>query len=245
MKPKILIVGEDGFNMDSGHFVINLEYQRAISEAGGLPLMAFDVLHAEEYLNMADGLFLTGGPDMHCYRYGEIYRSRQEMPPFSRTRDDLDFALFNLFVKAKKPVFGVGRGLQVINVGLGGSLYKDIARDTGKAHPDENAPTTGYDAVTCKAQFAFHDVNVEPGTKLASIMGPVEKVNSCHHQAVSRLGEGLVISAHAPDGIVEAIEHKTLPCFAVQWHPERAAGDLAADRRPFDYFVKMCKEGVK
>ncbi|MDD6316894.1 MAG: gamma-glutamyl-gamma-aminobutyrate hydrolase family protein [Clostridia bacterium] len=245
MKPKILIVSEDGFAMDTGHFVISLDYGKAISQAGGLPLVAFDVLHADAYVDMADGLFLTGGPDMHCYRYGEIYRDRSEITPFSRTRDDLDFALCQRFLQAGKPVFGVGRGMQVLNVALGGTLYKDIARETGSPHPDVDAPKSGYDATTAPAQFAFHTVSVQPGTRMAGILDPVEKVNSCHHEAVRTLGDGLIAAAAAPDGIIEAIEHRTLPCFGVQWHPERAAGSLPCDGRLFTHFVHLCKEAIQ
>ena len=241
MKPKILIVGEDGFAMDTGHYIINLDYARAITEAGGLPLLAFDWNSAADYAAMADALFLTGGPDLLCYRWGAYYKDFSEMPPFSRTRDDLDFELCDRFLKAGKPILGVGRGCEVINVALGGTLYKDIEKATGKAHPDENAPKGGWNATTEQAKFSFHSVGLQAGTKLASVLNAEEQVNSCHHDAPNALGTGLKAAAIAPDGIIEAIEHESLPVFGVMWHPERAAGDLPADGRIFEHFVELCK----
>lgn len=241
MKPKILIVGEDGFAMDTGHFVLNLEYARAITEAGGLPLLAFDWNSAAEYVDLADGLFLTGGPDLLCYRWGEYYKDFSEMPPFSRTRDDLDFELCNRFLQAGKPILGVGRGCEVINVALGGTLYKDIEKATGKAHPDENAPKGGWNATTEQAAFSFHSVAVQENTRLSALLGSTLQVNSCHHDAPRQLGTGLRAAAIAPDGIIEAVEHETLPVLGVMWHPERAAGDLPADNRIFSHFIAQCR----
>ena len=241
MKPKILIVGEDGFAMDTGHFIINLEYANAVTKGGGLPLMAFDWNSAADYVEMADGLLLTGGPDLLCYRYGQYYKDFTEMPPFSRTRDDLDFELCERFLKAGKPIFGIGRGCEVINVALGGTLYKDIAKATGKAHPTEDTPATGWNAITQKAAFSFHTVDVQPDTRLSAVLNKTEQVGSCHHDAPNALGTGLRAAALAPDGIIEAIEHETLPVFGVMWHPERAAGDLPADDRIFHHFIELCQ----
>ena len=241
MKPKILIVGEDGFAMDTGHYVLNLEYAKAITEAGGLPLLAFDWNSTAEYLDLADGLFLTGGPDLLCYRWGEYYKDFSEMPPFSRTRDDLDFELCNRFLQAGKPILGVGRGCEVINVALGGTLYKDIEKATGKAHPDENAPKGGWNATTEQAAFSFHSVAVQENTRLSALLGSTLQVNSCHHDAPRQLGTGLRAAAIAPDGIIEAVEHETLPVLGVMWHPERAAGDLPADNRIFSLFIAQCR----
>ena len=229
MKPRILVVGEDGFNGEVAHFVINRDYGDALSAAGALPLLALDTLHAADYLSLCHGLFLTGGPDMHCARYGEIYEKREDFPPFSRTRDDLDFILCRLFLAAGRPIFGVGRGMQVLNVALGGSLRRTLA-----GHP--GADSAG-DAVTTPAVFGFHSVRTKPGSRLAAL-GDTLRVNSCHHQGIKALGEGLAATAHAPDGVIEAIEHERLPAFAVQWHPERRE----ADPRLFETFVGLCRE---
>ena len=230
MKPRILVVGEDGFNGEVAHFVINRDYGDALSAAGALPLLALDTLHAEAYLPLCHGLFLTGGPDMHCARYGEIYEKREDFPPFSRTRDDLDFILCRLFLAAGRPVFGVGRGMQVLNVALGGSLHRDV--------PDHPGADTAGDAVHTPAVFGCHDIKTAPGSRVAAALGAALTVNSCHHQAVKALGAGLKATAHAPDGVIEAIEHERLPAFAVQWHPERRE----ADPRLFETCVGLCRE---
>lgn len=230
MKARILVVGEDGFNGEVMHFVINRDYGAALSAAGALPLLALDTLHAADYLPLCHGLFLTGGPDIHCARYGDIYEKREDFPPFSRTRDDLDFILCRLFLAAKRPIFGVGRGMQVLNVALGGTLHRDV--------PEHPGADTAGDAVHTPAVLASHPIETLPGSCLANILGRELTVNSCHHQAIKTLGAGLKATAHAPDGIIEAIEHESLPVFGVQWHPERQE----ADSRIFDSFVKRCGE---
>jgi len=230
MKPRILVVGEDGFNGEVMHFVINRQYGSALSAAGALPLLALDTLHAADYLPLCHGLFLTGGPDMHCARYGDIYEKREDFPPFSRTRDDLDFILCRLFLTAGRPIFGVGRGMQVLNVALGGTLYRDVP-----AHP--GADTAG-DAVHTPAVFGFHGIETVPGSRMAAVLGGELQVNSCHHQAVKTLGAGLRAAARADDGVIEAIEHESLPVFGVQWHPERSE----TDPRLFEAFVRLCRE---
>ena len=93
----------------------------------------------------------------------------------------------------------------------------------------------------CKNEFTFHDVKIKCGTTLSSVLGESITVNSCHHQSVKDLGEGLHIAASADDGTIEAIEHNTLPCFGVQWHPERPAGDILPCQTLFNYFVSLCK----
>lgn len=230
MKPRILVVGEDGFNGEIMHFVINRRYGEALSEAGALPLLAMDTLHAADYLSCCHGLFLTGGPDMHCGRYGDIYEKREDFPPFSRTRDDLDFILCRLFLAAGRPIFGVGRGAQVLNVALGGTLHRHL--------PEHPGADTAGDAVHTAAEFGYHDVRMQPGSRLVAVLGKMLRVNSCHHQGIKTLGGGLIAAGHAPDGVIEAIEHESLPVFALQWHPEQEE----ADPRPFSHFVSLCRE---
>ena len=205
------------------HFVINRRYGEALSTAGALPLLALDTLHAADYLSCCHGLFLTGGPDMHCARYGDIYEKREDFPPFSRTRDDLDFILCRLFLAAGRPIFGVGRGMQVLNVALGGTLHRHLPEHPG-AHT--------------AAVFGFHDIETVPGSRMAAVLGGTLRVNSCHHQAVKDLGAGLKAAAFAPDGVIEAIEHESSPVFGLQWHPEREE----VDPRPFEAFIKLCRE---
>ena len=122
MRPVILIITEDGFDvhLERENFVLSHAYSSAIQRAGGIPVTALDVRAAEEYAAIADGLLLTGGPVIHPARYGGIGEHLEELIAFSRTRDDLDFMLGQLFLWAGKPILGIGRGAMVGNT-TGGS----------------------------------------------------------------------------------------------------------------------------
>lgn len=233
MKPKILIVGEEGFHHNIAHFLISRNYADAISVCDGLPLLALDALHPEDYLDIVDGLLLTGGPDIHCGRSGEIYQIGENIEHIARSREAFEFEICRVFANAGKPIFGIGRGMQVINAFFGGSLYMDIFEETQHIHSSTNEPTSNNSEVT------FHTVKFTTESRLSFASDDLT-VNSCHHQAVKTLGEGLMISATALDGTIEAIEHTSLPCFGVQWHPE-----LDTDKSVFNYFVNMCKEGLR
>ena len=233
IKPKILIVGEEGFHNGLGHFLISRKYADSISACGGLPLLALDALNPEVYLDTADGLLLTGGPDIHKRRSGEIYQPGESMSHIIRSREAFDFELCRIFTNAGKPVFGIGRGMQVLNAFFGGTLHMDISVDTNYVHSLSNEPSSHNSRLTYH-EVKFTTESILPFTSTNIV------VNSCHHQAVKSLGEGLVTSAVASDGTIEAIEHKTLPFFGVQWHPE-----LDDDKRVFEHFINLCKEGAK
>ena len=222
MKPKILIVGEDSFDRELPHFIVPCDYGTAVGQAGGNPLVVLDARHPEDYLPLGDGLLLTGGNDIHCAWYGEVYQNAADMPALSRSREMLEFTLCRLFLQAGKPVFGIGRGMQVLIVALGGTLHRHI----------DGHRTVSADGVL---GFCRHPLEVLPSHPLSTLLP--DDANSCHHQAVDVLGKDLVAVAQSGD-IVEAIAHKDLPAFGVQWHPER---DLE-DNRLFDYFVQLCKE---
>ena len=170
-------------------------------------------LRVKHYVDTLDGLLLQGGADMSPKSYGE-----QPMNPLwagDEIRDAYEIELFHEFVTQGKPVFGICRGHQVINVALGGSLFQDIATQCPGmgTHRDEAA----YDK-------CFHDLKILPGTWLARLYPRMEvaRINTIHHQAVNRLGEGLVVEAVSePDGLVEALRwegHSFV--MGVQWHPE-------------------------
>jgi putative glutamine amidotransferase len=167
----------------------------------------------KHYVDALDGLLLQGGADMSPKSYGET--PINPMWAGDEVRDAYEIELFTEFVAQGKPVFGICRGHQVINVALGGSLYQDIAtqRPEMGVHRDESK----YDNL-------FHGMLVLPNTWLASLYPQVQSchVNSIHHQAVNRLGEGLVVEATGdPDGMVEAIRWEGPSfVFGVQWHPE-------------------------
>ncbi len=228
MKPVILIAPDDGFNpmFQAPHTIISSNYTKCVLEAGGIPVVAFDVNCAAEYTAMADGLLLTGGmSDIHAGNYGQIYKDHMGGPnhPLNELRDDTDFTLLRAFMAAGKPVFGIGRGLQVVNVVQGGSLYMDLPEETGHDHEKEN-----------------HTVVAEPDS-FVSGYSTGEQVVSRHHQGIKSLGRDLKICAKSPDGLPEAIEHISLPVFAVQWHPEQSQTE--ADKKLFERLVTLCKGG--
>ena len=233
MKPKILIAGDEGFHNNIGHFLISRKYADSISACGGLPLLALDSMHPEDYLDITDGLLLTGGPDIHKRRSGEIYQLGESMDHIIRTREAFDFELCRVFATAGKPVFGIGRGMQVINAFFGGSLYSDIMESTNYVHSLSKNPASQ------NLKLTYHKVSFTPENTLPFASDDIT-VNSCHHQAIKVLGSELFVSAIAEDGVIEAIEHTSLPCFGVQWHPE-----LDDDKRVFEHFINLCKEGVK
>ncbi|MBQ6798617.1 MAG: gamma-glutamyl-gamma-aminobutyrate hydrolase family protein [Oscillospiraceae bacterium] len=246
MRPVIITVGEDG---NTGRYyrnsMLSLAYSDAVSAAGGLPAAALDNRHPEDYVAVADGLLLSGGQDLACGTYGELRPLKYDYPISSRMRDTFELALCRLFLEAGKPILGIGRGMQVINVALGGKLYQDIQMETGRAHPDESAASHRNDGITKAAEFSFHPIRTVEGTKTAAILGETVEVSSCHHQAVKTLGTGLKAAAFAPDGIIEAIEHECLPVLGMQFHPERDAGAIKADPRMFEAFIRLCGEVAK
>ena len=151
----------------------------------------------------ADVLLLPGGGDMHPRFYGQALNGSEDL---DEARDARELTLIDNFLCAGKPVIGICRGLQVLNVYFGGTL---------RQHIEGHSQIDGVDRL--------HAINTAPGL-LRELYGTRCTVNSAHHQAVWRLGMGLQVFACAEDGTVEAVGHRTLPVFAVQWHPERLCG---------------------
>jgi putative glutamine amidotransferase len=196
-------------------------------------------ISVRHYVDALDGLLLQGGADMSPKSYGET--PLNPLWAGDEIRDAYEIELFNEFVSQGKPVFGICRGHQVINVALGGSLYQDIATQCGAGmgcHRDDQ-----------KYENTFHDVRILPDTWLSRVYPQVEtaRINTIHHQAINRLGEGLVVEARSDDGIVEAVRwegHSFV--VGVQWHPEfiDVARDSALiDSRPLlRAFLHACEQ---
>ena len=166
-----------------------------------------------------DGLVLGGGCDVDPRRYGEATREEVgvELDP---GRDATDFALFQKAREAGVPILGICRGLQVINVAQGGTLVQDISSELPSSLTHQRPPR--------QKTRLDHEVEVRPGTRLAGITGRCAiAVNSRHHQAIREAAPGLLLSALAPDGLIEAIESPDPErwLLGVQWHPENLAGD--------------------
>lgn len=196
-------------------------------------------IRISDYARHLDGLVLQGGADVNPRNYGEEPLAAEWEG--DRMRDAYEMELLHEFVEARKPVLGICRGLQIINVALGGTLHQDIATQLpeAQAHVTEH-----YD------QHA-HEVRLEPGSGLARLYPGVERarVTSIHHQAVKALGRNLVVEARSePDGLVEALRG-TGPgyVFAVQWHPEFhvAAGRGLLDCTPIlDEFLAAARDAA-
>ena len=208
-------------------------YLESIKNAGGLALM-LSLTDSDEdiarYIELCDSFLFVGGPDVDPCYYGQerLEVCMDPCPP----RDVLEIKLMKAALKADKPILGVCRGLQVLNVVLGGTLYQDAPSQhkTDLAHGME--PPYNRDA---------HPLQVVEGTPLAKLR-PITGVNTRHHQAVDRIAPGLVPMAYAPDGLVEAayLPEKRF-VWAVQWHPEAYVGMECASQQLFELLVEAAK----
>ena len=182
-------------------------YIAAVEAAGGLAAARYLPGLAPAF----DGLLLAGGGDMDPALFGQADQGSREI---DRARDRAELALLDAFLGAGKPVLAICRGHQVVNVWLGGDLIQDLDPALAPFHGGGQ-------------EDRVHPVRTGSGTLLHRLYGPALAVNSSHHQALGRLGKGLTAAAWSEGGIVEAIEHETLPLISVQFHPERMTGERA------------------
>ena len=183
-----------------------------------------------------DGLLVTGGGDVNPDLYNAAWDPATNADP--DFVDFADIALINSFLKANKPIFGICRGIQVINVALGGTLIQDL--NTCGKDIVENHHYQSKQAPAIEMGKPAHNAIFTPESLLYSIFGPQYPVNSYHHQAVDRIADGLNVTCYSDDGIIEGFEDLDRKLFAVQWHPERLTHDnkhLELFRR----FINMCK----
>jgi putative glutamine amidotransferase len=193
---------------------LNWAYAEGVLRAGGLPILLApveaDALLAEQ-LDGLDGLLLTGGDDYDPALYGQERHEATEL--LHPRRSDYDVRLARAAVARGLPVLGICGGAQLLNIALGGTLLQDVPSQWPGAH--RHSRTLG--------SRPTHAVSVEPGSRLAGIVGAGEvETNSSHHQALDAVAPGLRVVARAPDGIIEAVEGTGRGfLLAVQWHPER------------------------
>jgi putative glutamine amidotransferase len=215
-------------------------YTQAITSAGGMPVILPLGLPAsilKEALSRLDGVLLTGGGDIAPERYGN--RPHPLVAEVDEGRDQEEIQVFQNAGQAGLPVLAICRGLQVVNVAMGGTLYEDILDQYPGAIKHQ------YSLEKPRTYLA-HTVHLNGSSRLTSILGsPEVQVNSLHHQGIRRLAQGLQASACAPDGLVEAVE---LPgsrfVLAVQWHPEWMQDDPGM-RRLFAEFVAASGEHIR
>lgn len=213
-------------------------YLNGIIEAGGTPrtidYVDFPLDAIETLADELDGIVFTGGKDVSPDRYGE--EPWPELGMILPERDALEIPLVKAIFARKKPMLGICRGLQVINVALGGTLIQDIPRVYGTRHEQG------------KSGPAFaHEVDIHPGSRLAEILGTTALMtNSYHHQSANRVAPGLMISARARDGVIEALEYpgdQFLVC--LQWHPEKTLGLDEYSIKPFHALLKAARGRAK
>ena len=212
-------------------------YVDAVQEAGGVPRLippGQDGEALEALASRMDGLLLAGGGDVDPSLYGQA--PHPALGRVDRARDDLELALACLALRRGLPILGICRGIQVLNVATGGTLYQDLPSERpGSLHHGCFQPQFPADHIA-------HEVTLKPESLLARTMGrEALPVNSRHHQGVDRLGEGWRAVAHAPDGLVEAMEAPGHPfALGVQWHPENLIGLPEHGLRLFAAFVRAC-----
>jgi putative glutamine amidotransferase len=187
------------------------DYPKSVAAAGGVPVELTRDADVEEVLSRLDGLIISGGADVEPVRYGA--EPDANLGPVEPDRDEWELALLAGARSRELPVLAICRGFQLTNVHFGGTLVQHVDIDEGSGHPAWETP----------AADAAHDVEVLPGTMTATLYADRIGVNSLHHQTLERVGEGLVVSAQAPDGVVEAFETPDGRLLGVQWHPELMA----------------------
>jgi len=215
----------------------NRTYVQAVVRAGGLPLL---IPHLEDrallrtVYERLDGLLLPGGEDIHPGHFREAIHDRCRS--ISPERDATELPLARWAMEEGKPVLGICRGVQVMNVALGGSLYQDIGAQCPGAGRHDWYP--GF-----PRNLLAHGITLVDGTNLARMLdGSALEVNSLHHQSVKDLAPAMELAAVALDGIVEAVEVRDHPfAIGVQWHPEELAPSDARHQRLFDALVRASR----
>ena len=216
VKPRILLSASSKTNY----------YMDAVLAAGGEPVLEYC---PSESADGYDGLILCGGNDIDPAYYGEGMNGSVNI---DHARDKAEFALVDVFLKAGKPILGICRGFQLLNVAFGGSLCQHL--------PNAGVHTSGT------SDDLVHLVRADRESIFFKLYGEEFSVNSWHHQAAKVIGKGLRLAMTA-DGVVEGFEHETLPVIGVQWHPERmccskARHDAVDGGKIFSYFVSLCQK---
>ena len=212
-------------------------YIRAIKDFGGIPRTLYPGVSGDDYADL-NGLLLTGGPDIDPSYYGEETHETTDINP---DRDRLELPLCKRAVKEDLPVFGICRGIQIMNVAIGSSLYQDI--------PSQFADRLTHKIVE-NEDDSWHNIVIQQGSLLNEITGnSVVEVNSKHHQALKVIGDGFTVTAQSKDGIIEAIEDRSKRfMLGVQYHPERMFKESGSTElkehaaRLFEAFIQAASE---
>lgn len=231
MKKPLICVSTDS-ELREGNTIRSIvcpkSYPEAVAAAGGVPALCGEVC-PEDMAESCDALMLSGGSDISPSYFGEeVLNDTVKVNPH---RDAYEMALTRAFLERGKPILAICRGFQIVNVVLGGDLYQDLVEQKNLHHMDRELR---------------HPVRAEADSVLGRLYGTEFSVNSTHHQAVRRLGEGLRATAWSPEGLVEAFEHVSGRIWGTQFHPERLTGPYWDDRTPdmdayFAAFLEMVR----
>ncbi|MGI6665098.1 MAG: gamma-glutamyl-gamma-aminobutyrate hydrolase family protein [Christensenellaceae bacterium] len=235
---KTPIIGLTAYYKDAppkGHYMVGHDYVYSVAQSGGCPILlpiTDEEKILERYAAQIDGLILIGGGDVDPTLYGEA--PSPLLGGVDLSLDVYEIALIKHVARLKKPIFGICRGMQVLNVAYGGTLIQDIPSQV------EHALVHAGDMQ--KRSTPIHDILVEKEGCLWDMMKRERiGVNSFHHQAVKQLAEEFQVTAYAEDGIVEAMEHKTENIYGVQFHPENMSMTDSKMKALFDTFINLCR----
>lgn len=225
MKPKIALLTR----INDQKYTVNQEYVNALQNAGAdiVLLLPQSKESLEIELSRCDGLCIPGGDDVNPILYSE---ENTFSKPIDESIEQLDLGSIDIMVKLNKPIFGICRGCQILNVAFGGTLYQDI---------NHQLPTTinhSYSFIHQKP-LNGHLIKIVNNTVLSELLDDNIEVNTYHHQSIKDLAKKFKVSAYSEDGVIEAIESENI--LAVQWHPERMIS-LEKAQNLFNYFVNKC-----
>jgi putative glutamine amidotransferase len=226
MKPKIALLTR----INDQKFTVNIDYVNALKNANAEIVLLLpqskETLLSE--LSQCDGLLIPGGDDVNPIHYSQknLYSF-----PIDETIEQLDLDAIEIMDKLNKPIFGICRGLQILNVAFGGTLIQDIAQQK----PNSQDHTFSH---IHQKPLNGHNIKVLSDTILFDLLKPTIEVNSYHHQCIDILAPKFKISALSDEGIIEAIESERI--IAVQWHPERMCS-IHEFQKLFNWFVDRCK----
>ena len=232
MKPIIGLLAEVDTDKKNG---LNYSYSAAIELAGGIPVLLPYTENEEtclDYITLCDGFVFTGGADIDPKHYGE--EIKPTCGKIFENRDRFELSAFPLVLNSGKPILGICRGIQLINVALGGTLYQDLPTEYEVMLPHrQTAPVTA----------PSHGIEILPDTPLHALIGKTQMMgNSVHHQAIKTLGKDLTVTARSEDGVIEAVTYEGHSYLrGYQWHPERLCGFDEDNLTLIVEFIEACK----
>lgn len=243
---KNVIIGISGniLIMDGGMFpgieraYVNNSYIESVAKAGGAPVILPVVLDDElikRQVERIDGLIISGGYDVNPLTYGEEPTQSQGFT-FPEI-DEYDLKLIKFATELKKPILGICRGLQILNVAFGGTLYQDLSQIEGSYIKHSQSS---------KGDMPGHSIDIMEDTLLYNVLGQSNLINSFHHQAIKDLAPGFIVSARAKDGVIEAIEKQGEQfIIAVQWHPEMMTAKSVQMLEIFKLFIEQSTKATE